>query len=80
VVVCAGILVMRKQQPDAPRPFKTPFVPVVPILGILVCGFMISALDITTLTVALVWMAVGLVIYFLYSKNHSKLRKLNSEK
>jgi APA family basic amino acid/polyamine antiporter len=80
VVVCAGILVMRKQQPDAPRPFKTPLVPLVPVLGILVCSFMISALDVTTLTVALIWMAVGLVIYFLYSRNHSKLRKLNSGK
>jgi amino acid transporter len=73
-------LVMRKQQPDAPRPFKTPLVPLVPVLGILVCSFMISALDVTTLTVALIWMAVGLVIYFLYSRNHSKLRKLNSGK
>lgn len=74
VLVCAGILIMRKSDPDVARPFKTPFVPVVPILGILVCSFMIIALDVFTLASAGVWMMLGLLIYFIYGKNHSKLR------
>lgn len=73
VIVCAGILVMRKKFPNLHRPFKTPLVPVVPILGIIVCLLMIFALDITTLTVAGLWMVVGLLIYFGYSKKHSVL-------
>ena len=67
---------MRKNFPNLHRPFKTPLVPLVPILGILVCGLMIAALDITTLTVAGIWMAIGLLIYFAYSRKNSKL---NSE-
>ena len=76
VIVCGGIIVMRKNFPNLHRPFKTPLVPLVPILGILVCGVMIAALDITTLTVAGIWMAIGLLIYFAYSRKNSKL---NSE-
>ena len=75
VIVCAGIIMMRKNFPDLERPFKTPLVPLVPILGILVCLAMIVALDLTTLTVAGIWMISGLLIYFGYSKHHSKLRK-----
>jgi len=75
VIVCAGIIMMRKNFPQLERPFKTPLVPLVPILGILVCLAMIVALDLTTLSVATVWMLVGLLIYFGYSKHHSKLRK-----
>ena len=66
---------MRKNFPELERPFKTPLVPLVPILGILVCLAMIVALDLTTLTVAGIWMISGLLIYFGYSKHHSKLRK-----
>ena len=66
---------MRKNFPQLERPFKTPLVPLVPILGIIVCLAMIVALDLTTLTVAAVWMVAGLLIYFGYSKHHSKLRK-----
>ena len=80
VIVCAGIIMMRKNFPDLERPFKTPFVPLVPILGILICLAMIVALDLTTLTVAAVWMLVGLLIYFGYSKHHSKLRKQDQDK
>ncbi len=73
VIVCAGILVMRKNFPNLHRPFRTPLVPLVPILGILVCLLMIFALDITTLVVAGLWMIVGLLIYFGYSRRHSVL-------
>lgn len=75
VLVSIGVLVMRRSNPDQVRPFKTPLVPFVPILGALVCLGMILALDQFTLLAALAWMAVGLVIYFLYSQNHSKLQK-----
>ncbi len=71
VIVCAGIIIMRKKFPDLERPFKTPLVPLVPILGMLVCSFLIIALDNTTLTVAGVWMLFGLLIYFFYGKSHS---------
>lgn len=73
VLVCVGVLVMRKSDPDRVRPFKTPLVPLVPILGIIVCAAMIYSLDNTTLTTAFVWMLIGLVVYFGYSKSHSKL-------
>lgn len=73
VLVCAGILIMRKTNPEVPRPFKTPFVPVVPILGILVCGLMIVSLDAFTLKSAVIWMVLGLIIYFTYSRKHSHL-------
>ena len=73
VLVCMGIIIMRRSQPDLPRPFRTPLVPVVPILGMIVCGGMIIALDHFTQLTALGWMILGLVVYFLYSRNHSNL-------
>lgn len=74
VVVSAGVWIMRKSNPEVERPFRAPLVPIVPILGILVCGGMIIALDSTTLKAAFLWMAIGLVVYFGYSKNNSKLK------
>jgi len=73
VIVCIGIMVMRKSNPDVPRPFKTPLVPLVPILGMVVCSAMIVSLDIRTQMIALAWMVIGLVIYFGYSRRYSKL-------
>lgn len=75
VMVCAGIWVMRIQNPDAVRPFRAPLVPLVPILGIVVCSAMIISLSTETLLSAAAWMVVGLLIYFLYSKRNSNLRK-----
>lgn len=73
VLVCIGVVIMRKIQPNANRPFRTPLVPIVPALGVLVCGGMIYALDTRTQMTALGWMLIGFVIYFLYGKSHSKL-------
>ena len=75
VLVSAGIWILRVKSPNIDRPFKTPLVPLVPILGILVCGGMIVALDPTTLKVAALWMAIGILVYFLYSRHHSLVRK-----
>ncbi len=77
VLVCVGIWILRVKNPDAVRPFKTPLVPLVPILGIVVCSAMIFSLDKETLISAMIWMAAGLVIYFTYSKKNSYLRKEN---
>jgi APA family basic amino acid/polyamine antiporter len=73
ILVSLGILIMRKSNPELKRPFKTPLVPLVPILGILVCTAMIVSLDLATLKAAGLWMAIGLVIYFAYSRRNSHL-------
>ena len=75
VMVCLGVLVLRKTQPDIPRPFKTPFVPVVPILGIITCLVLMFSLPLATWIRLIAWLAIGLGIYFDYGKKHSKLRK-----
>ena len=73
VLVCLGILIMRKKDPTRVRPFRTPLVPLVPILGILVCSAMIVSLDSMTLKTAGSWMLMGLLVYNLYGRNRSKL-------
>ena len=73
VLVSAGVWIMRKSNPNAVRPFRTPVVPIVSTLGILVCTAMIISLDATTQLTALGWMLIGLIIYFVYSRRNSKL-------
>ncbi|HTJ11327.1 MAG TPA: amino acid permease [Dinghuibacter sp.] len=75
VLVSAGVLIMRRNNPEVERPFRTPLVPLVPILGIVICGGMIVALDRNTLLAAFSWMILGFFVYFLYSKKHSKLQQ-----
>jgi APA family basic amino acid/polyamine antiporter len=75
VIVCAGILVLRYAQPELVRPFRTPFVPFVPIGGVLVCGWLMYNLPRDTWLRLIIWMALGLAIYFLYGRTHSKLQK-----
>lgn len=72
-LVCAGILIVRKTMPDAPRAFKTPFVPAVPILGIITCLCMMCFLPADTWIRLVLWMLVGLDVYALYGIKHSKL-------
>jgi len=74
VLVCIGVWILRVKNPGQPRPFKTPLVPLVPILGILFCITMIVSLDRYTQLVAFIWMLFGLVVYFAYGKSHSKLQ------
>jgi APA family basic amino acid/polyamine antiporter len=72
VIVCAGIIVMRRTRPDVPRAFKTPLVPLVPILGIFFNFLMIFSLGVDNWIRLFVWLAIGLGIYFGYSRHHSK--------
>lgn len=74
-LVCIGILVLRKTQPNLERPFKTPLVPLVPILGIVVCVIMMASLPIESWERLAIWLAIGLVIYFIYGRKHSKINK-----
>jgi len=80
VLVSIGIWIMRRAQPDLPRPFKTPLVPLVPILGAIVCASMIIGLDRYTQYTALGWMLIGFVVYFLYSRSHSNLNSPERER
>ena len=75
VLVSAGVWILRRKSPEMERPFKTPLVPLVPILGAVICLAMIYALDNQTLKVAFGWMALGLVVYFVYGRKHSNLNK-----
>ena len=74
VLVCAGILIMRRTHPNAPRPFKTPLVPLVPILGILTNLFLMSGLGWSNWARLVVWLAIGLIIYFSYGRKHSHVQ------
>jgi APA family basic amino acid/polyamine antiporter len=73
VIVCFGVMVLRYKRPNIPRPFRTPMVPAVPILGILICGYMMRGLPRDTWIRLIIWMAIGLVIYFAYGKQHSRV-------
>jgi basic amino acid/polyamine antiporter, APA family len=73
-IVCAGVLVLRYTDPARPRPFRTPLVPVVPVLGILACFYLMSGLPVDTWARLVIWMALGLAIYFAYGRRHSKVQ------
>lgn len=73
ILVCIGIWVLRRKMPDLPRAFKTPLVPLVPILGIVTCLFMMVFLPMDTWIRLIVWMLIGLDIYLVYGAKHSHL-------
>lgn len=73
-IVCISIIVLRKTQPDVSRPFRTPWVPTIPILGALVCFAQMVSLPLDTWIRLVVWMLIGFFIYFLYGKKHSHIR------
>lgn len=74
-LVCLGILIMRKKMPDATRSFRVPLVPFVPIAGIAVCFYLMYSLPSESWFRLVIWMAIGVLIYFVYGKNKSKLNK-----
>jgi basic amino acid/polyamine antiporter, APA family len=73
VIVCISILILRKKRPEIPRPFKTPWMPVVPILGAGICFAQMLGLPWETWERLFIWMALGMFIYFFFSRKHSKL-------
>jgi APA family basic amino acid/polyamine antiporter len=75
VIVCAGVWVLRVKRPELPRPFKVPFVPLVPILGIGISVSLMASLPWNTWLRLIVWLIIGMVIYFTYGRKHSRLRK-----
>ena len=75
VVVCVGVLVLRKTRPDLPRAFRTPWVPVVPVLGVLACLWLMLNLPLETWLRFLIWMVVGIAIYLAYGRSHSRLAR-----
>jgi APA family basic amino acid/polyamine antiporter len=77
VIVCAAVIVMRYTHPDAERPFRCPFVPVVPALGVLSCLMLMFSLPVDNWWRLLGWLCVGFVIYFAYGRRHSVMRRLN---
>jgi APA family basic amino acid/polyamine antiporter len=74
VIVCVAIIILRRRRPELPRPFRTPWVPLVPALGAGVCLLQMYALPGDTWLRLIIWMAIGVAIYFGYSRRHSKLR------
>jgi APA family basic amino acid/polyamine antiporter len=70
-IVCTGILVLRQRSPELPRPFRTPFSPLVPLIGILSCVGLLFTLPLAAWIRLLVWMAIGLMVYWMYSRHHS---------
>ena len=74
VLVCIGVWILRRRRPDLPRAFRVPAVPVVSTLGVIVCSSMIYGLGWTNWMRLLVWLLIGMVIYFTYSVKHSRVR------
>jgi basic amino acid/polyamine antiporter, APA family len=75
IIVCMSVLVLRKSKPDIERPFKTPWVPMVPILGASICFLQMISLPMDTWLRLIIWMAIGFCIYFFYGIKHSRLQQ-----
>jgi APA family basic amino acid/polyamine antiporter len=78
VLVSLGVIILRRKQPDRPRGFRVPFVPLFPIIAIVLCGGLMTGLTVITWIRFLLWLALGLVIYYLYSRKRSTLRAENT--
>jgi APA family basic amino acid/polyamine antiporter len=74
VIVCAGVWILRRRKPELKRPFKTPWVPVVPFLGIAISMLLMLSLPLDTWLRLIIWLVIGLAIYFLYGLKHSKVQ------
>ena len=77
VLVCISVIILRKKEPDMVREFRTPFVPLVPLLGVAACVLMMVGLGWTNWLRLFAWMAIGILIYFVYSRKNSKLNNLD---
>jgi APA family basic amino acid/polyamine antiporter len=76
VIVCIGVMVLRRTRPDLARPFRTPWTPLVPILGIVVCMTMMLSLGLDNWLRLFIWMALGLLVYFTYGRRRSRWSKV----
>lgn len=74
VIVCAGVWILRRRRPNLERPFRTPWVPFVPIMGILVSGLMMASLPRDTWLRLIVWLVIGMAVYFFYGRHHSRVQ------
>ena len=72
VIVCAGVIILRRSRPDLARPFRTPWSPLVPLLGVASCVYLMSYLPADTWRLLLLWMGGGLIVYAAYGRRHSK--------
>ena len=75
-IVCLGVWIMRVKQPQVPRPFRTPWVPLVPICGMIVSVALMVSLDAPAWIGFGTWLIIGQIIYFTYSRKHSKVQRL----
>jgi len=75
VIVCAGVWIVRRRNPNLERPFKTPWVPVVPILGIVISAYLMANLPLATWIRLVVWLVLGMMIYFGYGRKHSRVQR-----
>jgi APA family basic amino acid/polyamine antiporter len=78
VLVCIGVMVLRKSRPDLPRPFRVPWVPFIPIMGVVTCLGLMATLPGDTWLRLIIWLAIGLLIYFGYGRRHSKVQQAES--
>ncbi len=78
VIVCTAVLIMRRTNPDAERPFRAPFVPLVPILGILSCLLLMFSLPAENWWRLIIWLGLGFIIYFSYGRHHSVMAKIRA--
>jgi APA family basic amino acid/polyamine antiporter len=76
VIVCAAVLIMRRTHPEAERPFKSPWVPFVPVMGILTCLMLMFSLPAENWLRLFVWLAIGFIIYFGYGRKHSVMHEM----
>jgi APA family basic amino acid/polyamine antiporter len=74
VIVCTGVMILRSRHPQMPRPFKTPWVPFTPIMGILAALYLMASLPIDTWLRLIIWLVIGMVVYFTYSLKHSRVQ------
>ena len=74
VIVCISIIVLRRTDPEKARPFRTPWVPLVPVLGVLFNGYMMIALGWVNWARLIIWLVIGLVVYFTYGQKHSRVQ------
>jgi APA family basic amino acid/polyamine antiporter len=76
LIVCAAVLIMRKTHPEAERPFRAPFVPLVPILGIASCLLLMFSLPAENWARLVIWLVLGFIVYFGYGRKHSAMARM----